>query len=207
MHQMIKGIDVKLHENGSATTVKNVLVGEPSQSAGSLSYTLAIPKGDNHDWTDKKMEFFGRQFRTTGFPVQGIDENIPLFWNKKITAELLKINGDCTIYEKNTFARHVFHDVYFYDQRGETNTKTGARKAGEVNVLIYSVNCTDTEYSPKIGDILVCRACPFEFDASSEKAVSESMTEFRELYPKFSTIISVKHSLNGIKFDYEITAR
>ena len=26
-------------------------------------YTLAIPKGDTHDWKDKKVEFFGDTFK------------------------------------------------------------------------------------------------------------------------------------------------
>ena len=47
-------------------------------------YTLAIPKGDTHDWRDKKVEFFGESFVTYGIGTQGIEENIPLRWNKKV---------------------------------------------------------------------------------------------------------------------------
>lgn len=50
-------------------------------------YTLAIPKGDDHSWIDTKVDFFGRTWRTFGFPIEGIEENIPLNWNKKVQVE------------------------------------------------------------------------------------------------------------------------
>lgn len=51
-------------------------------------YTLAIPKGDEHDWEDKKVSFFGKDWRVFGIPLEGIEENIPLDWNKKVTVEI-----------------------------------------------------------------------------------------------------------------------
>lgn len=78
--------------------VENVLV-SPSESGASgagevadelnltgkqLYYTLAIPKGDTHDWTDTYVEFFGKKFRTVGAPTEGIEDLIPLEWNKKV---------------------------------------------------------------------------------------------------------------------------
>ena len=71
----------------------SVLVGEPSaeeittelQLTGRrLAYTLAIPKGDAHDWNDVQVAFFGQHFRTCGGVVQGIERMIPLCWNKKV---------------------------------------------------------------------------------------------------------------------------
>ena len=50
-------------------------------------YTLAIPKGDEHDWEDKEVRFFGQTWRTFGFVTQGIDHLIPLNWNKKVMVE------------------------------------------------------------------------------------------------------------------------
>lgn len=50
-------------------------------------YTLAIPKGDTHDWEDTEVVFFGEKWRTVGFPTQGIEDLIPLDWNKKVTVE------------------------------------------------------------------------------------------------------------------------
>ena len=40
-----------------------------------------------HDWTDTKVEFFGKTWKTVGEPVEGIEENIPLRWNKKVVVE------------------------------------------------------------------------------------------------------------------------
>ena len=77
-------------------TVENVLIGEPSTddianelnlTGKRLAYTLAIPKGDAHDWTDKTVEFFGERFKTIGEPTQGIDHLIPISWNKKVKVE------------------------------------------------------------------------------------------------------------------------
>lgn len=110
MEVMIKGITVKLYEKVEtgedefghpiyeevAVEVENVLVGEPTTdditttqdlTGKVVVYTLGIPKGDKHDWKDRRVEFFGEMFRTIGFPIQGIEENIPLSWNKKIKVE------------------------------------------------------------------------------------------------------------------------
>lgn len=50
-------------------------------------YTLAIPKGDMNNWTDKEVRFFGKCWRTIGIPQEGIEEMIPLEWNKKVMVE------------------------------------------------------------------------------------------------------------------------
>ena len=50
-------------------------------------YTLAVPKGDEHVWTDEVVEFFGYKWKTFGFPIEGIESNIPLDWNKKVMVE------------------------------------------------------------------------------------------------------------------------
>ena len=76
--------------------VQNVLIGEPTaddvvsslQLYGKrIAYTLGIPKGDTHDWENVTVEFFGQKFRTYGGVVQGIDELVPLCWNKKVKVE------------------------------------------------------------------------------------------------------------------------
>ena len=103
----IKGITVVLYEKARTGTdpfnkpiysetpvsVDNVLVGEPTTNeiTDSISlygrkaqYTLAIPKGDTHNWENAKIKFFGQTWQSFGIPVQGIEENIPLSWNKKV---------------------------------------------------------------------------------------------------------------------------
>ena len=77
-------------------TVDNVLVGEPSgedvinelQLHGKrLAYVLAIPKGDDNEWTDNDVSFFGERFHVYAAPTQGIEHLIPLAWNKKVKVE------------------------------------------------------------------------------------------------------------------------
>jgi len=76
--------------------VNNVLIGEPTSEqivedlnlyGKHLAYTLAIPKGDENDWTDTEVVFFGETFKTYGEPTQGIESLIPLSWNKKVKVE------------------------------------------------------------------------------------------------------------------------
>ena len=50
-------------------------------------YNLGIPKGDTHEWEDCEVEFFGKRWKVFGPVLEGIEENIPLRWNKKVTVE------------------------------------------------------------------------------------------------------------------------
>lgn len=79
-----------------AETVDNVLIGTPDTSdvtaelnlsGKRISYILAIPKGDTHNWENADVVFWGRRYRTIGAPTQGIDDLIPLSWNKKVRVE------------------------------------------------------------------------------------------------------------------------
>lgn len=94
----VSGTDAFNHPIYTETPVEveNVLIGEPSTdditteinlSGKRLAYTLAIPKGDAHNWTDAKVVFFGETFHTIGEPTQGIEDLIPLSWNKKVKVE------------------------------------------------------------------------------------------------------------------------
>ncbi len=51
-------------------------------------YKLAIPKGDNNIWENRKVVFFGKKWRTIGLPLEGIDDLIPLSWNKQVLVEV-----------------------------------------------------------------------------------------------------------------------
>lgn len=76
--------------------VENVLIA-PSSSQDVItsqdlfgkkaSYTLAIPKGDMNIWEDTTVVFWGKEWNTIGFPLEGIEENIPLEWNRKVMVE------------------------------------------------------------------------------------------------------------------------
>lgn len=50
-------------------------------------YTLAIPKGDKNTWENQTVKFFGEKWKVIGKPLQGIEELIPLDWNKKVMVE------------------------------------------------------------------------------------------------------------------------
>lgn len=80
----------------SLEAVNDCLVGQPSSDdvANTLSlygkkiaYTIGIPKGDAHDWTDAEIEIFGERYKTIGYPMRGIDENVPLRWGQNIKVE------------------------------------------------------------------------------------------------------------------------
>lgn len=108
---MIKGTTVTLYEQTRAGTdpfhnpvyietpvqVENVLIGEPSTDdivtsqsifGKTIIYMLGIPKGDTHDWMDKKVEWtdvYGTHtVQTFGFPITGIEANIPGPWHMKV---------------------------------------------------------------------------------------------------------------------------
>lgn len=77
--------------------VDNVLIAPVSSTEQLETYTLTgrravyqlgIPKGDAHEWTaGKKVRFFGADWRIIGIPTEGIEEMIPLSWNKKVQVE------------------------------------------------------------------------------------------------------------------------
>lgn len=51
-------------------------------------FQLAIPKGDTHEWTaGKKVRFFDHDWRIIDIPEEGIEDLIPLRWNKKVKVE------------------------------------------------------------------------------------------------------------------------
>lgn len=76
--------------------VADVLVGQPTadditssiQMYGKrVEYVLGIPKGDTHIWTDATVIIWGQRYKTFGFPMTGIQENIPLRWGQNIKVE------------------------------------------------------------------------------------------------------------------------
>ncbi|WP_413537530.1 hypothetical protein [Enterococcus malodoratus] len=68
-------------------TSSDDVVNQLSLTGKKAVYTLAIPKGDMHDWENKEVKFFGKRWRTFGIPLEGIEELIPLDWNKKVMVE------------------------------------------------------------------------------------------------------------------------
>lgn len=82
-------------------TVDDVLVGEPTTEdiatatalyQKQIQYMLGIPKGDTHDWMDKKVSWtdaYGRLItcKTFGYPITGVEANIPTKWHMKVRCE------------------------------------------------------------------------------------------------------------------------
>lgn len=211
---MLKGIDILLYSGSTAQTISNVLAGQPTTNTADRSedttvlqgLMLGIPKGDTNDWDSRIVEFFGQKWRTVGVPLQGIEENIPLFWHKQVNVQKLDVTGDCTVYESDTYTKHVFQNVYFFDERTES-TKTGTHEtSGFLTVRIYADKYRADNYRPKQGDIIVINAIDFIFDTSTQQAGSQSMAQFRQLYPEYAAINDVKSVLYGSIPDYEIKA-
>ncbi len=107
---MLKGITIKLYEKQQTGTdslnkpvyeevpvdIENVLVGLPTETevlntlnlyGKKVVYTLAIPKGDTHEWEDRKIELpepFAGIYHTAGPVIAGIEAMVPGPWNKQI---------------------------------------------------------------------------------------------------------------------------
>lgn len=83
-------------------SVDDVLVGEPSTSdienaltlyGKRIAYTLAIPKGDTNVWAKSEVVLpapWNATFNVIGDVTEGIEENIPLRWNRKVHLERLE---------------------------------------------------------------------------------------------------------------------
>lgn len=107
---LIKGKPVKLYEktetgvddfghpiySETPVIVENVLI-EPATNdditsnleilGKYISYTLHIPKTDNHNWKDAVVEFNNQKFKTFGDCLVWDSELTPLYWNKKVKVE------------------------------------------------------------------------------------------------------------------------
>lgn len=79
--------------NHYTVDVANVLIGQPTTDeitssidlyGKRIEYMLGIPKGDEHDWEDALVEFFGRTWQTFGATIQGIEANVPTPWHRKV---------------------------------------------------------------------------------------------------------------------------
>lgn len=70
-----------------APTSSDDMVNQLNLTGRKAVYTLAIPKGDDNAWENQEVRFFGERWRVFGIPLQGIDDLIPLSWNKKVTVE------------------------------------------------------------------------------------------------------------------------
>ena len=64
------------------------MLGTANLNTDRIAYQLAIPKKYNDiDFSGAHFEFFSKKFKIVSIPYKGIDELIPLKWNKKIQVE------------------------------------------------------------------------------------------------------------------------
>lgn len=111
-------------------------------------------------------------------------------------------NADCTLYEKDSFVKHIITGVYWNDSRGASTQKNGVQITDSVLVYIY-----DSDYVPKDGDIIVKGSADFAFTTTSQQTISESMKLFRAAYPQFAVVKNVRDCRYGGLPHIEVIAR
>lgn len=79
--------DIEVENVLVSPTSSDDIVNQMTLTGKKAVYALGIPKGDTHVWEDKEVKFFGERWRTFGFPTEGIEDLIPLDWNKKVMVE------------------------------------------------------------------------------------------------------------------------
>lgn len=110
MASLLHGVPVTLYERTQTgvdafgapvytetpTTVENVLVTPTSAEAvvndlqlygHRAAYELCIPKGDAHNWTGCRVDFFDQSWRVYTPVEEWIEAMVPLDWNKKVRVE------------------------------------------------------------------------------------------------------------------------
>lgn len=84
---VVKDVEILVDNVLVSPTTTDDVTNQLSLTGKKAVYTLAIPKGDLHDWENKEVIFFGQKWRTVGFATEGIESMIPLEWNKKVMVE------------------------------------------------------------------------------------------------------------------------
>ena len=92
----VDGFNKPVYDESVEEVVDNVLVSPTSSTdipdmldldRTKVTYTLAIPKGDVHEWFGHKVKFFGQTWKVCTHPIEGIEELIPGNWNRKVVVE------------------------------------------------------------------------------------------------------------------------
>ena len=84
---IIEDVEIDVDNVLVSPTSSDDIVNTKDLTGRTAVYTLAIPKGDTNTWENQEVRFFGERWRVFGIPLQGIDELIPLDWNKKVMVE------------------------------------------------------------------------------------------------------------------------
>lgn len=86
-NQIFEDDEISIENVLISPTSSDDIVNQMSLTGRKAVYTLAIPKGDTHDWENKEVIFFNQRWRVFGIPLEGIEDLIPLDWNKKVMVE------------------------------------------------------------------------------------------------------------------------
>jgi hypothetical protein len=124
--------------------------------------------------------------------------------------------SSCTLYKFNGigFDRYYINSCHWQENRASNVLKSGLQSADSVTVYIQAdelILCPNEsqlpatyifpnmELSPQstARDMLVKGDCKFTFVNDTQQTVSESMKEFRKLYPQFVTVSSIDRKLYG----------
>lgn len=84
---IIEDVEIAVDNVLVSPTSSDDIVNTKDLTGRTAVYTLAIPKGDTNTWENQEVRFFGERWRVFGIPLQGIEELIPLDWNKKVMVE------------------------------------------------------------------------------------------------------------------------
>ena len=84
---VVKDVEITIDNVIVAPATTDDVTNQMSLTGKKISYTIGIPKGDTNDWENKEVRFFGKRWKTVGIPLEGIEELIPLEWNKKVMVE------------------------------------------------------------------------------------------------------------------------
>ena len=84
---VVKDVEITIDNVIVAPATTEDVTNQLSLTGKKISYTIGIPKGDMHDWEEKEVRFFGKRWKTVGIPLEGIEDLIPLEWNKKVMVE------------------------------------------------------------------------------------------------------------------------
>lgn len=84
---IIEDVEIAVDNVLVSPTSSDDIVNTKDLTGRTAVYTLAIPKGDTNTWENQEVRFFGERWRVFGIPLQGIEDLIPLDWNKKVMVE------------------------------------------------------------------------------------------------------------------------
>jgi len=84
---IFEDVEVEVYNVLVSPTSSDDIVNTKDLTGRIAVYTLAISKSDTNVWENQEVRFFGERWRVFGIPLQGIEELIPLDWNKKVMVE------------------------------------------------------------------------------------------------------------------------